>query len=232
MSSLSTQLNLDTSVLFNFVYSKLPGEIEEDRGSQRLIEQSSFFCVIGPKANDEFGACCDRRRELYDDLLDWLAENPDGSIYEYDPTQRDVHTSQNDVDHIRLEIQHGWGEEPRRKQLSDLRRCEQDLEAYQESVPDRLLDRVYRDLADNRELLDALDGLGLEHDIHIVVDAVEILREDGIRTLVAVDSDITADEQIEAINEAIQDTEDEALTLDINKAGRFESTLEQITAPL
>lgn len=215
MSSSQTELNLDTSVLFNFVYSKLPGEIEEDRGCQRLIETTSFFCVIGPKASEEFGSCCDRRLDLYDDLLDWLTENPDASIYEYDPTQRDVHTSSNDLDHIRLEIQHGWGDESRRKQLSDLRRCKQDLSTYQESVPDTLLDDVYEDLADNDDLLDALGGLGLHHDIDIVVDAVEIHREDGINTLVAVDSDITGDEQVEAINESIQDIEGEDHVLNI-----------------
>ena len=209
------ELTLDTSVLFNFVYSKLPGEIEEDRGCQRLIETTSYFCVIGPKANGEFGACCERRLELYDDLLDWLTKKPDASIYEYNPTKRDVRTSSNDIDHIRLEIQHGWGNEPRRKQLSDLRRCKQDLATYQELIPDSLLDDVYEELADNDGLLDALNGLDLNQDIEIVVDAVEIHREDGIDTLIAVDSDITGDEQIEAINEAIRDIDGECLELTI-----------------
>lgn len=215
MSSSQTELTLDTSVLFNFVYSNLPGEIEEDRGCQRLIETTSFFCVIGPKSSGEFDACCNRRLDLYDDLLDWLTENPNASIYEYDPTTRGVRTSSNDIDHIRLEIQHGWGNEPRRKQLSDLRRCKQDLANFQELVPDSLLDDVYEELADNDDLSDALGGLGLRHDVEIVVDAVEIHREDGIDTLVAVDSDITGDDQMEAINEAIQDIEGEDLVLNI-----------------
>jgi hypothetical protein len=217
MNSSQTELTLDTSVLFNFVYSKLQGEIEEDRGSQRLIETPSFYCVIGPKASGEFSSCCDRRLNLYDDLLNWLMDNPDSSIYDYDPTSRDVQTSSNDIDHIRLEIQHGWGDEPRRKQLSDLRRCMQDLGTFQESIPNLLLDNVYKELADNEELHNALGGIGMHHDVEIVVDAVEIHREDGINTLVAVDSDITGNDQVEAINEAIQDIEGEDLVLSIQE---------------
>lgn len=212
------ELALDTSVLFNFVYSNLPGDIEEDRGCQRLINARDYFCVIGPKASGEFDACCDRRLDLYDDLLDWLAENPEESIYEYDPTRRDVRTSSNDIDHLRLEVQHGWASDPRRKQLSDLRRCKQDLANFQELVPDELLDEVYEQLADNDDLATALAGLDLDHDVEIIVDAVEICREDSINTLVAVDSDITGDGQIEAVNEAIQEVDGGGLTLDIMEA--------------
>ena len=206
---------LDTSVLFNFVYSKLPGEIEKDKGSQRLIETTSIYCVIGQKANAEFDDCCNRRQILYDDLLDWLKENPDVTIYDYDPTQRNVRTSSNDIGHIRFEIQHGWASEPRRKQLSDLRRCKQDLMNFQESVPSTLLDEIHKELEGNDDLSEALDGLGLNHDIEIIVDAVEIHRESDINTLVAIDSDITDAEQIEDINEAIRDVESSDLVLEI-----------------
>jgi hypothetical protein len=197
------------------VYSKLPGEIEEDRGSQRLLESSSFFCVIGPKANVEFDAACDRRFDLYDDLLDWLVENPDASIYDYDPTQRDVRTSSNDLTHIRYEIQHGWGTESRRKQLSDLRRCRQDLANFQELLPTELLDRVYEQLPENEDLANALEGLGLGHDKEIVVEAVEICRKGGINTLVAIDSDLIEEGQAESINQTIQNLEGAALILEI-----------------
>lgn len=210
----TTEINLDTSALLNFVYSKLPGDIEPDKGCQRLIETPSFYCVIGPKANGEFEACCERRYDLYEDLLDWLTENPDSSIYDYDPTQRDVRTSSNDIDHIRLEIQHGWASEPRRKQLSDLRRCKQDIGTFQERVLETLLDSIYEELDDNDELVDGLDGLGLNHDVDIIVDAVEICREDEIDILVAVDSDITEDEQIEAVNGVIESIEGSHLLLE------------------
>ncbi|WP_435076637.1 hypothetical protein [Halococcus sp. AFM35] len=214
MSGIQT-LNLDTSVLFNYVYSKLPGDIETDRGSQRLLESSSFHCVIGPTANDEFDAACDRRFDLYDDLLDWLEGDPSEDIYEYDPTKRDIHTSSNDLTHIRYDVQHGWGTESRRKQLSDIRRCKQDIGNFQDQVPKQHLDYVYVNIAENEELLNELSGLGLDHDKDIIVDAVEINREDSICVLMALDSDITDDEQTEHINQVIRDVESESLVLTI-----------------
>jgi hypothetical protein len=74
-------------------------------------------------------------------------------------------------------------------------------------------------LDENQALFDALDGLGLEHDTEIVMNAVEILRKDGIHTLLALDSDITAEQQRDAINEVIQDIEGEELVLDIKVPG-------------
>lgn len=207
------EINLDTSILFNYIYSKLPGNIEEDQGSQRLLELSTFYCVIGPAANDEFDAACDRRFYLYDDLLDWLEENPNEDIYEYDPTDRDIRTSSNDLTHIRYDVQHEWATEPRRKQLSDIRRCKQDLGNFQELLPKELLDHLYKELPENDDLLDALRNLDLKHDKKIIIDAVEIHREDEIDTLVALDSDITDVGQIEAINEAIQAVESDDLVL-------------------
>jgi hypothetical protein len=218
MSS-SQEINLDPSVLLNYVYSNLPGDIERDKGCQRPVDSSSYHCVIGSKASGEFDAACERRFELYDDLLDWLEENPETSIYEYDPTKRPVHTSSNDLKHIRYDVLHEWAEEPRRKQLSDIRRCQQDLGVFHEQVPDDLLDRVYANLDGNEPLLDALHGLSLGHDKEIIVDAVEICRVDSIDHLVAVDSDITDSRQIEAINEVIRNVEEEGLVLEISRAG-------------
>lgn len=217
MSTDAVEVNLDTSVLFNYVYANLPGDIEEDKGSLRLIDESSYYCVIGPSAHSEFEAACDRRIDLYDDLLDWLVDHPDGSIYDYDPTVRDVRTSSNDLDHIRYDVQHGWADEPRRKQLADFRRCHQDIGIFQEAVPRDGIDHVYSDLASNEPLFEALAGLGLQEDKFIVVDAVEIHRLDGIFRLIAIDSDITSPEMRESINDRIRDVEDDDLTLAIHR---------------
>lgn len=211
------ELNLDTSVLLNYVYSCLPGDIEPDKGCQRLIDSSDCFCVIGPKANGEFDGACSRRFELYDDLLDWLTANPEKSIYEYDPTKRDVRTSSNDLEHIRYDVQHGWAEESRQKQLSDIRRCQQEIGGFHEQLPEELIDRVYEELSSNDPLLEALDGLDLAHDKEIIVDAVEICRSDAISYLVAVDSDITGPDQIDRINQVIRDLEGKALCLEISR---------------
>lgn len=205
-------VTLDTSVLLNFIYARVPGDIEEDQGSIELLESNQSFCVIGGKAHNEFTGLCDRRYDLYEDLVDWLSENPDQDIYEYDPTTRDITTSSNDLSHVRFDVQHDWANDPRRKQLADMRRCMQDLATYQESLPSEYLDEVY-DQFENEDVADELAGLGLDHDIEILVDAVEIHKRDGIERLSAVDSDITDQDQVEAINRAIREVEGDDLCL-------------------
>jgi len=205
-------VTLDTSVLLNFIYAKLPGNLEEDQGSIQLLESEQSFCVIGGKAHSEFTALCDRRYDLYEDLVDWLTENTDEDIYEYDPTRRGITTSSNDLSHIRFDVQHDWANDPRRKQLADMRRCMQDLAAYQEAIPKEYLDEVFEQF-ENEDLANALEGLELHHDIEILVDAVEIHKREGIERLVAVDSDITAQHQVDSINEAIRDIEGDGFCL-------------------
>jgi hypothetical protein len=209
-----TQVNLETSVLFNYVYTRLPGEIEDDQDSLRLIDTPDYYCVTGGKAEGEFKRGCEHRNELYDDLLGWLDENPDAGIYDYDIPTRDVDWSPNDRTHVRFDMQHGWGEEPRRKQLADLRRCKQEIATFRELLPTELLDHVYEQ-AENEELLEALVGLNLGHDKGIVIDAVEICRTDEIDILVSTDPDLVDDDQIEEINNVIRETEGDALVLRI-----------------
>lgn len=209
----SKRLNLDTSVLFNFVNSSLPGEIEVDKGSHRLLTSADYLCVIGRKVNEEFNALCNRRYALYDDLLEWLTDNPDKSIYEYDPVSRGIHASDHDITHIRYDVQHEWAEDSREQQLSDIRKCQQDLGNFQELIPRELLDQIFAQLDANQPLLDALDELCLNHDKEVIVDAVEINRDHGIDTLVAIDSDITSAEQKQAIREAIRRVDGEGLVL-------------------
>lgn len=138
----SSQLNLDTSVVVNYVYSQLPGDLEEDRGCQRLIDDESFYTVIGGKANSEFDALCDRRYNLYDDVIAYLRDS-DNEIFDYDPRDRDIHISPNDRDHFRDDIQMSWYDMDKREQLSTLRRCLQDIELYQVQLPDELIDRCF-----------------------------------------------------------------------------------------
>lgn len=209
-------VNLDTSVLVSYVYTRLPGDLEDDEDAVRVLEAEEFHCVVGGKVAGEFDALCERRRELYDDLLDWLADDRERSVYDYDLAARDLHFSDNDRRHVRFEVQRGWANEPRRKQLSELRRCMQDLATFQELLLDELLGEVY-DEAENADLLGALADLDLGHDRHVVVDAVEINRLDGVETLVSWDSDLAGPRARDRINEAIRDIEGEALVLTIRR---------------
>lgn len=199
-----TQINLDTSVVVNYVFSNLPGGLEGDRGSQRLIDEDSLYTVIGGKAEGEFDALCDRRHNLYNDVVEFLLAT-DYEIFDYDPIERDVHTSPNDRRHFRCDIQMSWYDKPKREQLSTLRRCFQDLEVYQIRVPEELIDECVSQQT-NTDLLDRFENeLDVGHDCEILVDAVEISRQHSIDILIAVDSDITDDDHVDMICEITEE---------------------------
>ena len=209
------KVNFDTSVLLNYIYAKLPGDIENDRGSEQLIEDPNVYKVIGGKVSSEFNACCERRKDIYNDLLDWLKENPDSDIYEYDIAKRDVQSSPNDSSHVRYDVQCGWGHEERRKQLADFRRLSQNLETIQKEIIESVIDQSYSRFS-NDSLKKELDDLDIDHDKDVIVDAVEIHRRDAINILTAVDSDIAYNS--EEINDRIQNVENSSLKLRIMNA--------------
>jgi hypothetical protein len=198
------QVNLDTSVLINYVYTSLPGEIERERGSTRLIDDDEFWTAIGGKANQEFEALCERRYDLYADVVEFLLED-DGSIFDYDPRNRDIHTSDNDRSHFREEIQMSWHDRDKREQLSLLRRVNQDLQLYQHRLPNEILDKRYPQ-QENEPLLQRLETeLGVAHDCEILVDAAEIADRHAVKILAALDSDITGEEHRGALSNILAD---------------------------
>lgn len=198
------QLNLDTSVMVNYVYTHLPGELEEDRGCQQLIDDESFYTVIGGKANEEFNALCERRYNLYDDIIAYL-RNTDNDIFDYEPRDRSVHVSSNDRYHFRDDIQMNWYNMDKREQLSTLRRCLQDIGLYQVKLPEELIDQCFPQQSNDQLLRRFRQDLDIGHDCEILVDAVEISRQHSISTLVAVDSDITDRENTDVVYEVIED---------------------------
>lgn len=203
----TTQLNLDTSVLVNYVYAQLPGDLEEDRGCQQLIDNDSYYTVIGGKAKGEFETLCDRRYNLYDDVITYLRDT-DNEIFDYDPRSRDLQVSRNDRRHFRNDIQMSWYDMEEREQLSTLRRCLQDLDLYQVQVPRELIDQCFPQQSNDQLLNRFRTELGIGHDCEILVDAVEISRQHSISTLVAVDSDITDTEHIDLVCEILEETLD------------------------
>ena len=188
------ELNLDTSVLLNYAESNIPSISTEDKGSQRLLEGSSFHCVIGQKAEEELEACCERRFEMYEDFLQWVNENPNKSIYKYDPAKRDISSrnNRNDINHLRFDIQSGLSDKHLHQTLSSIRRCRQDLLNMKRILLENLISEIYGDISKNNVLIDELRerDLGLDHDKDIISDAVEICKKDAINILVSLDSDI------------------------------------------
>ena len=197
-------VNLDTSVLLNYVFSNLPGELEREKGSHRIIDEEAIETVIAGKAKGEFVALCDRRQALYEDIVDVLLKT-DKSIFEYDPYDRDVYTSENDKGHLRDKIQMNWHDRPKREQLDILRRCLQELGLYRTQLPHELIDKQFP-AQQNDELLERFRSeLDIGHDCEILVDAVELSREYAVETLVAVDSDLTDEENVACACAIVED---------------------------
>lgn len=188
--STDARVNLDTSVLVNYLYASLPGELERPRGSVAIIEDESVTTAIGGKATEEFEALCERRYELYADVVDFLLDTDD-SIFDYDPIDRDIHTSSNDKRHLRNSVQMSWHDRDRREQLSLLRRINQEVELYQVRIPTDIIDERFGRRR-NDVLLERFETeLDIDHDRDILVDAVEIARDEAITLLLALDSDLT-----------------------------------------
>jgi hypothetical protein len=213
----ATQLNLDSSVLINYMNSNLPGDLEEDKGSHRLIENNSYYLVVGGKVEGEFEALCERRYDLYDDIVDFL-ESTDQEIFYYDPENRSVHLSDNDETHLRQDLQFNWANKNKAERLEILRRIIQEIEIYKLDMFSVHIDDCYPQQTHNNLLSRLQTDLDIGHDCEVLVDAVQIARAHSVSTLVAVDSDITDDGHAECVYEAIDDIFNESSVLDIKDA--------------
>lgn len=204
-----TAANLDTSVLVDYLLFRmaerlglegLRDDISEPDTTASLFEDGTQQLVIGGKVNDEFDALCDRHGAVYDDMLDWVTQNPEIPLTEYDLSNRSVQTTNNDTGVLRIQIEQQLRGLSTREQLSQFRRVKQAVETIERGIRERL-DETY-DQFDDPDLETELSGLGLDHDVAVVVDAVEIADRDGIDLLVSVDDGITDNES--ELNSRIQ----------------------------
>lgn len=201
--------NLDTSVLVDYLLFQmaerlgvdgLRDDIAEPDATASLFEDGTQQLVIGGKVDDEFDALCDRHGAVYEDLLDWVTQNPETALTEYDLSNRSVQTTNNDIGVLRIQIEQQLRGLSTRKQLSQFRRVKQAVQTIEGEIRERL-DREY-DQFDDPSLEAELSELGLGHDVAVVVDAVEIADREGIDLLVSVDEGI-ADNESE-LNSRIQ----------------------------
>lgn len=201
--------NLDTSVLVDYLLFQmaerlgvdgLRDDIAEPDATASLFEDGTQQLVIGGKVDDEFDALCDRHDAVYEDLLDWVTQNPETALTEYDLSNRSVQTTNNDIGVLRIQIEQQLRGLSTRKQLSQFRRVKQAVQTIEGEIRERL-DREY-DQFDDPSLEAELSELGLGHDVAVVVDAVEIADREGIDLLVSVDEGI-ADNESE-LNSRIQ----------------------------
>lgn len=201
--------NLDTSVLVDYLLFRmaeqfgldgLRDDISEPDATASLFEDGTQQLVIGGKVDDEFDALCDRHGAVYEDLLDWVTQNPETALTEYDPSNRSVQTTNNDTGVLRIQIEQQLDGLSTPEQLAQFRRVNQAVQTIERAIRERL-DSEYEQF-DDPSLETELSGLNLDHDVAVVVDAVGIAEREGIDLLVSVDEGI-ADNESE-LNSRIQ----------------------------
>jgi len=202
-------VTLDTSVLVDYLLFQmaerlgldgLRDDITEPDATASLFEDGTQQLVIGGKVDDEFDALCNRHDAVYDDMLDWVTRNPGTALAEYDPSNRSVQTTDNDSGVLRIQIGQQLNGLSTPEQLAQFRRIRQAVQTIEKEIRKRL-DREY-DQFDHPSLETELSGLGLDHDVAVVVDAVGIADHDGVDLLVSVDDGLTDNES--ELNSRIQ----------------------------
>ncbi|MFC6838426.1 hypothetical protein [Halomarina ordinaria] len=186
-------MNVDTSVLFNYLYSTvLARPLERDRGCSQLFEDG-FRVYAGGKAVSEFQGGCDRRHDLYIEITEFV-KNDRGDFYDFIDSNQSVRNGSNDESHLESV---GQSESAKlyvmdeRDQLTFFRDCHQDIENSARQILQNELEDHFEQYEDDR-LRDKLDlELDIGHDCEILVDAVYIADEKSVPHLAAVDSDIT-----------------------------------------
>lgn len=219
--SKTTDVNADTSVLFNYLYSSLlPLEIERDRDCRRLFEQDSFRVYAGRKAGEEFTNRVDKRYALYADITDFMLET-DEEIFAYEPETRSVEASPGDESHLKKRIK--WNstilDADRAEQLSLVREIHQQLGGAAKQLLTDEIERVFSEKSHPELRSRFASSLGIGHDCDILVDAVFLCRDESIEILVAVDSDITDEEHCNRIEQIVLDVLDDRVPLKIVDPG-------------
>lgn len=179
----------DTCVLLNFVQR----EWEPDK-SVDLVESKAITVVVSRNVVDELADVTERRRDVYEDFLDFLLETEDG-VEAYDPSDRRVYLAANDAKHVRnLQMQLASLDD----RLEVLRRLRQFVRAAGRRVEylEDLLEDTTVDPVVSFDLRLAIDRL-LDHsaDTKVVTDAAAWTADGGSGILVTRDADDLLDNE-------------------------------------
>lgn len=181
--ALPTEVFVDTCILLNFVQR----EWEHDHATA-LVTSTSVTLVVSETVLEELANVAERRRDIYEDFLDYLLETEDG-IEEYDPAERRTYFGGNDARHVRNLQEQLTTLEDRREVLRRLRRfvraAGRRLEHVRSTLEGDAIDPV-----PPLGLRFAIDEL-LDHDAdtRVVTDAAAWTANGGSGVLVTLDND-------------------------------------------
>lgn len=210
----------DTCVLLNFVHH----EWERDY-STPLVSSESVTIVVSETVLDELADVADRRRDIYEDVVDYLIE-ADSGIEAYDPGDRRTYIGANDAKHVRNLQERLAGLDDRREILRRIRRFVRAAERRVEHIESRLEEHAI-DPVPPLELRFAINSV-LDHDADtsIVTDAAAWAADGGSGVLVTLDDDDIFQNE-NRINEVLADEQGPEWVLRIT---RPESVLADGTA--
>lgn len=219
--SVATSINLDTSILLNYLYSTvIPNqsnggtEFEDDKGCREYFDTPTVLLVAGGKVCGEFINRCEHREVIYQDMIDFMIETGD-EIFAYNPHERDIYIGPNDPGHIRDNVQMNLANDDERDQLSAMRAAKEVVGKAQDSILESGLDETYRQF-EHEDLRESLDeDLDVDHDCDVIVDAAFICRDHSISIFASLDSDITSEQHRQKIGELIEREFDPSIELTI-----------------
>lgn len=182
-STVLEEIFADTCVLLNFVQR----EWERDR-SMNLIESEEIDVIVSQTVIDELRDVSDRRRDIYEDLIDFLLEDEE-NIEEYDPADRRVYIGENDASHVRNLKMELSALNNRREVLRQVRRFVREAGRRVEYLESVLRDTTIDPLPpfDLKLAIDRI--LDQSADTKIVAEAAAWTAEGGSGVLVTLDSD-------------------------------------------
>lgn len=210
---------LDTNVLLNYLLR----DWEHDQSSD-LLEATAYHRITSEHVLDEYNAVCERRREIYPDMLKFLVET-DAGVEEYEVTDRDLELGPNDQGHVQKLMYELLAKEGRREVQRGLRRLVRRITLVHKEVMEDLIDEVTPRQETEFDLELSLGKVvPNSDDVKVVVDAAAWnTSNDPELTLVTMDRGDIVD-QAEDINATLESKRDETWTLVITHPGEISSS--------
>lgn len=181
-SSPPSAVFLDTCILLNYLYQPWEG----DKVSP-LLEEDRLEHVISESVAEEFDVICERRKEIYPDLLDFLLETGE-KVETFDPDERDLWIDDNDRNHVRTLLGTLAQREDRREVQAKVRRFIRRLDAQIQRIQTELLDDVVEQNPNLSVQFRLADVVPNRADVKVVCDAAYWCAEaDGHGPFVTLD---------------------------------------------
>lgn len=216
-----TNVFTDTCILLNYIQQG----VEPDHSSS-LIEGDQVNIVVGVTVKEEIEKIDTRRKDIYEDFIDYLIEESE-DVSEYNPDDRRPYFGKNDSQHVRSMQMKLSQLEERAEIQRQLRRFVRAARRRIEYIRKHVIPQAKFDQQPGLSVIFALDTIiSNENDRNVIADAAlwaaEAPGSSGV--FVTMDKDHLLNEA-ERINSALRDTKGQAWELLIIEPGNLPSLL-------